>query len=334
MEVGVWLVIKFHTNIDFEKERVFADVHYCLFFTAIFNALQTFLLAIISFAISRRKWVQTESLELDHYVELREEFDRCKAELRRLKLRRIISDSEPSDDVEKFGADGNHDVYDLELQRNDSMKSLKYTSFSLSCEGLRNLVKGFMDLIRFPGLKRKHNELLVQVRYHELRVHFLQSQQLPLKLKISDYLLRSQVHVLIKLVHINTATWILLTGVFNLLYYLMGIVVTYSPHNPNECDQSQSVEYTLTFLYFLSMLFCVIAAIVAYGKMTNIFETIMHRPVLWKGKSNDNEQDDYNEMRDEGGLGSNDTREKNDENLVENQLSLFWGKDPKYVIVA
>ena len=137
MEVGVWLVIKFHTNIDFEKERVFADVHYCLFFTAIFNALQTFLLAIISFAISRRKWVQTESLELDHYVELREEFDRCKAELRRLKLRRIIADSEPSDDVvEKFGADGNDDVYDLELQPNDSMKSFKYTSFSLSCERL------------------------------------------------------------------------------------------------------------------------------------------------------------------------------------------------------
>jgi len=75
VEFGVFLWGKYGT-INKDIKTKFADVHFALFCTAILNALQYSLTSIVSTRLSNGLWVKTEQLELDHYVEIREEYDR------------------------------------------------------------------------------------------------------------------------------------------------------------------------------------------------------------------------------------------------------------------
>jgi len=51
------------------------------FYTAIFDAIQCSVLYLGCMRQSRELWVQTEDLDLNLYIELREEFDRVQKEL-------------------------------------------------------------------------------------------------------------------------------------------------------------------------------------------------------------------------------------------------------------
>mmetsp|Transcript_13693 Transcript_13693/g.40033 ORF Transcript_13693/g.40033 Transcript_13693/m.40033 type:complete len:253 (+) Transcript_13693:830-1588(+) len=129
-------------------------------------------LAAIASRISNRMWVQTEELELYHYIAIREEFDRVDAALK-------------------------HTEEQSTRSPNESIYGFDRAGFRIFCDNVKQWV-------RYPLLKRKHDRLLVQVRFHELRVHFLKANDLPLKFPVSQYLKKSETHVFKKLVRTST----------------------------------------------------------------------------------------------------------------------------------
>ena len=281
VEFVIWILHSYYENMNIEKEKVFAKVHFTLFYTAILNAFQSVVLAMITRRISNRMWVQTETLEVNHYVEIREEYDRVEAQLQAL-----------------YGVDA------ASVPKEHSV-SVLYNEFTsdFSWKGIRRFFRGLVIRFQHPGLQERYNNLLTQIRFHELRVHFLQAYQLPLKLSVSDYLKRSEQHVLIKLVHVNVIAWLLLTVTVNLLYFLMGIIAT-------ETEDPTVVGDVMTYVFFCGLFLSAWGALLVYQKMNSIFRQIMITKNLW----------DIQE--------SNEDKDK----LSREQRSLFWGSDPKLVI--
>eukprot|EP00536_Pseudo-nitzschia_multiseries_P016336 jgi/Psemu1/263564/estExt_Genewise1Plus.C_10800001 len=220
VEFAVFLWGKFG-DIPKDMKKKFADVHFALFFTAIFNAFQYGLTSIFSTRRSNKMWVKTEQVELDHYVEIREEYDRVN-------------------------------------------------------EIITNQYKGFLGkLVLFAGrsgLRRRHEMLRVQVKFHELRLHFLQSNNLPVSLKVSDYLKRSELSILIGLVHVSAATWVLLIALMNLAYFSLGMIEI-KTLNPG-------ISTRIMFGILFSVDFLFIALSLAFRwKMRHIFQKELHETV-------------------------------------------------------
>jgi hypothetical protein len=176
---------------------------FALFYTAVLNALQSVLLAFVTTKASARLWVRTEHLELDHYVEIREEFDRVQEQL--------------------FDHDDDAQI------------------------GRGKLIHETIRSLRSRALRGRMNELLVQMRFHELRLHFLESHDLPLTLKVSDYLKRSEQRVLTQLVHVSGFAWLLLTGGLNLIYFLMGMVAYAT-------GDAHIIGTSLTYIFFCCLI--------------------------------------------------------------------------------
>jgi hypothetical protein len=224
VELAVFLLIKYWKNFNKERKEVFGDVHFAIFYTAIFNALQSVLTAMVTRRASNRLWCRTEQLELEHYVEIREEYER----------------------VEKF-------------------VSLHTTT---STSGLGKWIRNIKLFVRHPGVLQKFHNLRVQVRFHELRLHFLESNNLPLTLKVSDYLKRSEMAVLIHLVHISAFAWLLLTGGLNLLYFLLGMI-GYSTGNVD------IVGTCMAGVFLANIIISVFVSLALLVKMNHIFHAIM-----------------------------------------------------------
>jgi hypothetical protein len=231
VEFGVFLLQKYYQGLDKERKDVFGDVHFALFYTAIFNAFQSVLLAMVVTRTSDRLWVQTEQVELSKYVRIREAFEKTQAQL--------------YDDLEY--CNGNDNVWNWK----------RYTP--------RRLWKS----LRHPGLRQKYMKLLVQVRFHQLRIQFLEGNDLPLNFKVSEYLKRSEQGIMHHLVHVSEVAWLLLTGGLNLIYFLMGMVAHVSK------DQV-TVGTSLTSIFFGSMFFFIFMSWILYVKMRNIFRKIMY----------------------------------------------------------
>lgn len=215
-----------------EREEIFAEVHFALFYTAIFNAFQSVLCAFATRQASARVWVRTEHLELDHYVEIREEFDRVS--------------------------------HEYHLQRgtwNEDGKSYPSSVF-------QDWTANVWASIRNPGLKHRYFELLVQVRFHQLRIQFLEKNQLPLTLKVSDYLKSSEESVLTSMVHVSGTAWLMLTGGFNLVYFVMGIVA-------NRTGDAQVVGTAMMAIFFSMLILFIVICVSLYVKMSTIFETVL-----------------------------------------------------------
>lgn len=228
----------------------FADVHFALFLTAIFNALQYSLTSIVSTRRSNGLWVKTEQLELDHYVEIREEYER---------VQEIID--------------------------------LQYT-------GCGKWVRNCFLFVCRPGLRRRHESLRVQVRFHELRLHFLEFNNLSFSLKVSDYLKRSELSILIGLVHVSVATWVLLIGILNLGYFIFGMIGYYTA-NPG------LIALLISLLFFVVVGFFIVLCLALRWKMHRIFQTVMKTKVI--------EASDHGEG-------------------IKNQKNLFWFGSPHLVI--
>jgi hypothetical protein len=290
VELFIWLLLSYWDDINIAKEKVFAKVHFTLFYTAIFNAFQTVIVAFFTTRISQRMWVQTETLELNHYVEIREEFDRVRTKLNGLR-----------------NLKGRNEERNNNEDKSSNLPKLTTGEFvfELSRRSFHDLWLSIVDRVRYPHLKARYNQLLVQVRFHELRVHFLQSYNLPLKFKVSDYLVRSEKHVLIKLVHVSTVAWLLLTASINLLYFIMGIITW-------KTEQPSLIGTSFIWLFFLSMGLFIVISFALYNKMKAIFKTIMFEKTLWDVR-------DSNEIEEE---------------LAEHQRRLFWGGDPAFVIAS
>jgi hypothetical protein len=263
----LYVLNSYYQDLDQKKYKVFADVHFALFYTAILNAFQSVLLAFVSNRVAHRIWVKTEMLEVNHYVEIREEFERVKKDVW------FTAGSSTA-----ASTDGD----------NTPIETTKSPSAWYS----------------YPLLRRyRYNQLLLQIRFHELRMHFIDAYKLPIRLKLSDYLLKSQERVLLKLVHVSSMAWLLLTGAVNLLYYLTGII-------SYEAKESL-IGITLNIVFLLCMTTFAGVATLVYWKMKAVFRAIMGEEKLWDVHNADQEERDR---------------------LAVKQLELFWGSDPKYVI--
>lgn len=164
---------------------------------------------------------------MDHYVEIREEFERVKEWL------------------------GYSD--DDETEKAPTIKN-----FFLNC----------IQSIKNPGLRGRYVDLLVQVNFHSLRLHFLHSNDLPLTLKVSDYLKRSEEKVLSKLVHVSGGAWLMLTGCLSLVYFLMGMVAYVT-------EDQEVVGLFLKGIFFSMLLIFIVISVAVYFKMKSTFHTIM-----------------------------------------------------------
>ena len=149
VEAGVFLAVKYYEKLNLKQEQIFAEVHFTIFFVAIINAVQSVFLYLLANQIAQNRWVKMEKIDIDHYVSIRQEFERIDTQLR-AKMERAHSSST----LELFGSGSWKEMWE-----------------------------GFIDLIHYPVLKRKHTQLLVQVRFHELRVHFIEDNELPAKFK-------------------------------------------------------------------------------------------------------------------------------------------------------
>jgi hypothetical protein len=222
VEFAVFLLIKYYDDIDKEKKEVFGDVHFALFYTAIFNAFQSTLTAVFTTRASDHRWVKTEQLELDHYVEIREEYERL------------------SEKIEGKQASGK----------------------------IGKLIRNCILFLKRPGLRARYKELRIQIRFHELRLHFIENHNLPLNIKVSDYLKRSEMGVLISLVHVSAGAWLLLTGGLNLLYFALGMI-GYSTADVDAVGTAMiAVFFSLLFVF-------IIVSVVLTFKMESIFQRIM-----------------------------------------------------------
>jgi hypothetical protein len=222
VELFIFLLLKYYEDIDYARKEVFGDVHFALFYTAIFNAFQSVLVAIVTTTKSTKLWVQTEHLELDHYVEIREEFDRVQKQIG------LVSESSRV-----------------------------------------NWLKNSLRRLRYRGLRGRFLDLLVQVRFHELRLYFIEGNSLPLTLKVSDYLKRSEQRVLMSLVHISGVAWLLLTGCLNLMYFLMGIVAY-------KTGDAHIIGTSLTWIFFSMLISFIFICLALYVKMRAIFREILY----------------------------------------------------------
>jgi hypothetical protein len=318
VEFFLYLISEYYPDYDSSRKAAFADVHFMLFYTAIINAFQTVLTAFVTSTISKQMWIKTEMVELNHYVEIREEFDSLQRKLHQLetqstantKKSETIKDVSPQNDVEVASNPVNTSSTDPTQQPNQNPQPTTNESSpsqtSLSWYWPWKRCRLCYDRIRYRRIRRKYHRLMVQIRFHELRVHFLEAYQLPMKLKISDYLMRSEKAVLIKLVHVSPVAWLLLTGAVCLLHFVLGMVF-------HQYNDEIMIGTALTCIFFVSIGAFVLISWLVYHKMESIFHEIMLQKTLW---------DVHNPGREER------------EHLAKQQLGLFWGGDPVLVIAA
>ena len=164
---------------------------------------------------------------MDHYVEIREEFQRVK---------------------EKLGYGDDEEA--------------------ANAPTIQNCFQHCIQSIRNPGLRGRYVDLLLQVNFHSLRLHFIHSNDLPLTLKVSDYLKRSEEKVLAKLVHVSGGAWLMLTGCLSLVYFLMGMVAYVS-------EDQEVVGLFLKGIFFFMLLIFIVISVAVYFKMKSTFHTIM-----------------------------------------------------------
>lgn len=221
VEASIYLLHSYYNGLDVEKEKVFAKVHFFLFFTAVINALQTFILAVMCFLVSDRMWRKTEALDVMSYVNIREDFDRLETNLQRL------------------------------------------------CLPTPSKLKNVLKIFQIPSLMYQRHQLRLQVRFHELRLHFINANQLPVGIHISDYLNRCEVKVFSELCHTSTLAWILLTGVVNVSYFLLGMTIYVS-----EADET-AASVAMAQIYIWGNVFIVGISLLLLKRMTYILSKML-----------------------------------------------------------
>jgi len=249
-----------------EQEGVFARIHFLLFYTAIINALQSCVLFIMTGRHIENMWVRNEKMDFNHYVDIRREFD----------------------SVEK-NLDNFHEM-------RSSSRAEEEFSFS-------RLLGSVMRYIRHPGTVKKYEGLLVPIRFHDLRKHFIDANDLPKKFFLSAYLKSCSMSVSLRLIHISYFAWLALLGLFNFLYFAGGMI------------EYLGFNFGL-FLIWMFVLNCVVSvfiSMVIMQKMKGIFHKIMY----WK----------FIDRKSESHTERDITRRGNTD-----QIDLFWDSNPPLII--
>ena len=147
-----------------------------------------------------------------------------------------------------------------------------------------------------------------------MRAHFIDSNNLPPKFKVSHYLKRSLTSVLLDFVHISPAAWITLMASGNLLYFLSGMILSVT-------KDSVEVEEFLMYIFFAMMILFVAIAFVVFFKMKIIYYEIT-RMKLTIYDQNQSRQKTWNRA-------VSDRSSK-----YVDQGSLFWFSNPHFIIVV
>jgi hypothetical protein len=205
-----------------------------LFYTAVFNAIQCGLVRLVTSHRTNKAWMQTEDIDIDHYVAIRKEFDRVESTIRET----------------------------CHFMPNEDAAANRMSV-------LQEVTKDLAFKLRFPRLHRKRKRLLTPIRFHELRAHFIDANNLPPKFRVSRYLKRCLSSVLIDLVHISPAAWIMLMATADILFYVMGMIfnVTGDAHEVELCLVSVVIGFMVVFIVF---------GFVLYFRMKFIFFKILH----------------------------------------------------------
>jgi len=313
VEFFIYLLHKYHNNFNFEMEVVFVDVHFMLFYTAVFNAIQSVLVRVVSARRTDRAWVQTEDIDIGHYVAIRKEFDRVDNELKRVE-QELDHESEGVGRNDR-NASSERPRLGVPLgERGQQQQQRQSQSFLASIRDyFRETINDISLRIRHPQLSHRKRELLVPLRFHELRAHFIDTNNLPPKFKVSHYLKRSLTSVLLDFVHISSSAWVMLMATGNLIYFLSGIILS-------KTRSKYAVPEFLVIVFFVMCVFFVVCVLGIYFKMKKIFSKILHMKLT---------------VNDESGLRKTyaDFSALLDGKSVD-QLALFWGGSPQLIIVA
>ncbi|KAL7553150.1 hypothetical protein ACHAWF_016399 [Thalassiosira exigua] len=283
---------------------IFVDVHFMLFYTAVFNAIQSCLLRLLAGYRTDRAWVRTEDIDIGHYVAIRNEYDRLERKFR--WFRRVEGTFSPP----RNSAPGASQSGAGSTLFGDDDNPLHPPSLRTS------LRKAFRDLafrVRHPRHHRRMNALLVPIRFHELRAHFIESNELSDRFKVSHYLKRSLTSVLLDFVHIHSAAWIMLMATANLMYFLSGMLLSVAK------DIGEVSEF-LTFTFVALMVAFICLAFVLYFKMRRVFSQILRMKLTV--------------LDEDMGRVSFNTGVRVSTRRSVDQKTLFWWGNPEAIIVA
>ena len=310
VEATVFLVHHYYLDLNVQVERVFAEVHFTLFFVAIINALMSILLFFLASHVADNQWEKLERVDIDHYVVVRKQFDAMQEQLR------AIQDYDYNESQHGNG-DGNGDGdnhHGHSFCRKMWNKTCTYLPYKYKYKYLLANLKAFIII------NSKHRDLLVQVRFHELRVHFIESNSLDPRFRVSKYLKLCMNDVFHKLIDISTFSWLILLGCANLLYFVSGLITAM---DSSRSGSRSATGVTMSWVFFgYALSFLVISFAIAI-KMKNIFYKIMENekwvlggggnvgggtmePKSDHGYGNESEREDEHEHgdRDESGHGN------------------------------
>ena len=271
--MALYLMHKYWESFNYHVEATFVDVHFTLFYTALFNALQGCLIRIIA-GWRTDRWMQTEDIDVGHYVAIRKEYDRVDRKLNAI------------DGIEEF--------------ENVTLSDKTYWDM------LQAACKRAKNRFRHPHLSRRRNELLVPIRYHELRTHFLETNDLPPSFKVSHYLKRSLTSVLLDFVHINAAAWIALMATANVIYFLAGVLL-------EKTRNESSITWFLTGCFVVMVVAYIILSIVMSMKMEKIYSQTLRMKL--SAESGEETTETFTALASQA--------------KSVDQLSLFWFKSPR-----
>jgi len=295
VEAIIYLWIHYHDISDtlLLKERCFAEVHFTIFFVAIINAMQSGILYLFSLHVAEQQWTRIEALDIDHYVAIRREYEVVDAKLLKFeeKINRTLGRETNANNRDLYETDGN---------------------WIVNC----------FEYLRYSSIKKKHKRLLVQVRFHELRVHFIELNKLHHKFRVSEYLKLSLNDVFDKLVHISPIAWLSLVACANLVLFSLHLVARDTNGQP---DSS-----ILTVIYLTYSFFIIFLSILVARKIKNIFFCIM-RDETWITRLGDEDNDKATSIRSSSMKTSIFDITKDSS---AHQLHYFWGDDPQLIVVA
>ena len=268
-----------------------------LFYTALFNAIQSVLIRLVTTRRTNRNWVQTEDIDIGHYVAVRKEFDRVESEWKHLHL---LHGTELA--YSHSGSYLGNSLHDAEQEMRDAS----------ACGSVKRYLHDFSMKLRYPRLYFRKRKLVVPVRFHELRHHFIQQNGLSSKFKVSQYLKRSLTSVLLDFVHISSAAWIMIMALSILLYFICGIALSATG------DKVTVYEFLISAMSSGAVLFLIIS-FVLYLKMKTIISKILVMKLFV--------EDEEGREKTFRGFTALQRKMKSYD-----QISLFWGSNPRIII--
>jgi hypothetical protein len=231
-------------------------------------------------------------IEVAHYVAIKKEYDRLERNIKHYSYSGNLTE-------------GAWPTGSLDDEESESQPSFCRKSW----ESFRGAMYDLASRIRHFRLYRRREELLRIVCFHELRVHFIESNNLPPNFNVSSYLARSLRSGLIDFVHISPMAWISVMAIANLLFFIVGMIL-------NNTRASPHADKFLLYTFITLMVLSVASTIALYFKMRYIVFKIQQMKLSHKQSARPTLMSSLRE----GTTKSFD------------QLDLFWGSNPHFVI--